>query len=253
MSAQLPNNFGTFVAGEALAINRRVKLSAGNVVYADTDEGYIGITQAPAASGDPVTIRFRRSPGTFLMTASEAITANDPVYEDDDGKVAATGASLVGYAREAATADGDQIEIIPDANENAPGASTVSAAMLADAVADKIFSTTVAVANTGTPDGVAHITGQVQDAQGNSLSGSFLIYVSIDDTILTAPTDLGTATALTNSLILKVLDTDATLLVRTHTDGSWGVELDTAADGNVAATAAVLGKFATATAAITGN
>lgn len=117
----------------------------------------------------------------------------------------------------------------------------------------KVLQTTVAIANTGTPNGVAHVTGQVKDALGNALAGRFLVLVFLGSAAYGAATDLGTATALTNSTILKVDTTDALLRVLTHSDGSWGVELDTASDGTVHVQAAVTGQFATANAAITGN
>lgn len=117
----------------------------------------------------------------------------------------------------------------------------------------KVLSTTVAVANTGTPDGVAHVTGQVQDALGNNLTGRFLVRLYFDDAAYGDPADLGTATAATNSRLLKEVTDDAYIDVLTHSDGSWGVDLDLAADGTVHAHAAVVGKFATASAAITGN
>lgn len=118
---------------------------------------------------------------------------------------------------------------------------------------DKAPYTTVAIANTGTPDGVAHVTGQVKDAEGNSLSGRFLITVVLGSAANGAPVDLGTATAKTNSTILKADTSDALLRVLSHSDGSWGVDLDTAVDGTVHVNACVSGTFATANAAITGN
>lgn len=114
-------------------------------------------------------------------------------------------------------------------------------------------STTVAIANTGTPDGVAHVTGQVKDAAGNNLAGRFLVTVYIGSAAYGAPVDLGTATALANSTILKADTADALLRVLTHSDGSWGVELDLVADGTTHAHAAVSGTFATANVAVTGN
>jgi hypothetical protein len=135
----------------------------------------------------------------------------------------------------------------------APADGSVTAAKLANAVADAIPATTVAVANTGTPDGVAHITGQVKDVQGNNLAGRFLVRVFIDDAAYTAVEDLGTLTAAAGTLLLKETTDDAYADVVTAADGSWGLDLDTAADGTIHAHAAVAGVFATANAAITGN
>lgn len=121
------------------------------------------------------------------------------------------------------------------------------------AALDKAPYTTVAIANTGTPDGVAHVTGQVKDAEGNSLSGRFLVKVVLGSAANGAPVDLGTATAKTNSTVLKAHTADAYLDVLTHSDGSWGVDLDTTVDGTVHVNACVAGTFATANVAVTGN
>lgn len=253
MSAQVQNEFITFIAGEALEAYRRVTLDAsGQAIYAD-NEAWIGVTQAPAASGAVVNVRSRYAPGTFLIAASEAISAHAAVTTAADGKVAASGGLTVGIAREAASADGNIIEVVLTSQSTTPGAASVGTAELANAVADQIFATTVAIANTGTPDGVAHVTGQVQDAQGNSLTGRFIVRVYFDDTSYGDPEDLGTLTAATNSRLLKETTDDAFADVLTHSDGSWGVDLDTTADGTVHVHASVVGKFATASASITGN
>lgn len=129
----------------------------------------------------------------------------------------------------------------------------VTGAKLANAISDLIRTTTCAVANTGTPDGVAHITGQVKDSEGNALTGRHLVQVFLSATSYGAATDLGTLTALTNSILIKEITDDAIGHVVTHTDGSWGLELDTANDGDVYAHAVVLGLHVVANAAITGN
>lgn len=131
--------------------------------------------------------------------------------------------------------------------------SAVTAPKLADAVADMIRTTTVVIANSAPADGKANITGAVKDAQGNALAGRFVVALYIDDAAYGAPADLGTLTAKANSVLLSEVVDDAVALVLTHSDGTWGVELDTTVDGAVHAHAAVLGAFATANAAITGN
>lgn len=110
----------TFTAGEALAQFRRVKLKSGSttvplqVEYADKNEKSIGYTETAAASGALVAIRPHNMPGTRIATASEALAAGAVIYGADDGKVSdtATSAATLGLALEAATADGDQIEIL---------------------------------------------------------------------------------------------------------------------------------------------
>lgn len=110
----------TFTAGEALAQFRRVKLKSGSttvpleVEYADKNEKSVGYTETAAASGALVAIRPHNVPGNRIAVASEAIATLAVLYGADDGKVSdtATGAATLGVALEAATADGDQIEIL---------------------------------------------------------------------------------------------------------------------------------------------
>lgn len=114
--------------------------------------------------------------------------------------------------------------------------------------------TTVAIANTGTPDGVAHVTGQIQDVAGASLTGYYVCWAWFATSgAWAAPADLGTLTALTGSTILKEHTDDALVQFVTKSDGTWGLELDTAADGTVHVHVLVAGKAATANVAITGN
>ena len=110
----------TFTAGEALAQFRRVKLQSGSttvpleVEYADKNEQSIGYTETSAASGALVAIRPHNMTGNRIAVAAEAVAAGAAIYGADDGKIAdtATSAATLGLALEAATADGDQIEIL---------------------------------------------------------------------------------------------------------------------------------------------
>jgi hypothetical protein len=108
----------TFTAGEALAANRRVKLSStvGQVEYADKNDDYIGVTEDAAASGAPVAVKLANYPGSIEVEASGVITANSTIYGADDGKVSnsSTGADKFGKALEAASGDGAVIEAVMD-------------------------------------------------------------------------------------------------------------------------------------------
>lgn len=115
MSQRIEGHCRTFVAGEALEAYRRVKLSAGTVVYADIGEQHLGITEYKVASGAHVAVRLRNAPGTRLAVAAEALAAGAALYGANDGKVqdTSTGAGAVlALALEAATADGDVIEVL---------------------------------------------------------------------------------------------------------------------------------------------
>lgn len=106
----------SYVAGEALAIGRRVKVSAANtVIYTDADEVSVGVTVAAVASGAMVPV----APvgGTSLkICACAAVTAAAAIYGRADGKVddagAGSGSAVIGVALEAALADGDIIECV---------------------------------------------------------------------------------------------------------------------------------------------
>lgn len=105
----------TFVAGEALAAFRRVKLTAANTVsYADADESCIGVTIEAAASAASVSVRLMGGQ-TCKVVASAAVTAAAAVYGVADGKVDDAGAGsdsvAIGMAVAAALANGDVIEI----------------------------------------------------------------------------------------------------------------------------------------------
>lgn len=235
MSVQLKNGIGTFIAGEALAVFRRVKLSAGTVVYADATDDYIGVTQGPAASGEEVAVRFRTDPGTFFITCAGAISANAAAYAANDGKVASSGTILVGTMTEAATGDGDQLELIP----SGVASGTVGAP-------------SVTVANAGTPNGNATITIQAKDLSGANIAARCLVHVWFAATAYAAPADLGTLTASTGTILKEDTD-DALATCVTDANGTLVLTLDTASDGTVHAMAEVGGKVGTGSAAITGN
>ena len=114
MSQQIEGNTKTFTTAEALNAFCRVKLdSSADVVYADAGEDWIGTTEEYAASGANVAVRLRSATGTRKMVAAGAVSIGDIVYGADDGEIddAPTG-EAVGRALEAATADGDIIEIL---------------------------------------------------------------------------------------------------------------------------------------------
>lgn len=101
----------SFVAGTDLEAYRRVKLSSGNVVYADAGEEFIGVTARKALSGEFVAINLRSASRTYKMVANGAITAGVTIYGALGGKVSASASGVAqGTALEAATADGDIIE-----------------------------------------------------------------------------------------------------------------------------------------------
>lgn len=118
MASQL-NNHGvkTFVAGEALAADRRVKLdSSQECVYADADDVGIGVTVGAAAHDGHVAVLLDNAPGTRRVTVSAGTDAADVLWAVDDGKCEDTATSdgpSVYEAIEAGSGSGSVIEGVP--------------------------------------------------------------------------------------------------------------------------------------------
>lgn len=110
----------TFTTGAAVAAKRLVKLSSSEVIHntvTDTDNP-IGISEYPAADGDNVLVRLLSEAGSLEMTAAGVISADADVYAGANGKIQSLPSGVgdykkIGIALEAATADGDIIEILP--------------------------------------------------------------------------------------------------------------------------------------------
>jgi hypothetical protein len=114
MSQENENGIKAFVAGEALAINRRVKLSGTTVVYSDAGEVWIGTTKEAVASGANVSVKLLTFPGTRKVVAAGTFSAGAELYGAVDGKIDDIEIGQVaGTALEAATAAGAVIEMLP--------------------------------------------------------------------------------------------------------------------------------------------
>ncbi len=125
MAQQNDTGFLTITAGAARAAFLRVYNSSGTWTTGDATHGAIGVQQvASLAATDQVAIKAISAPGTVKMTASEAITAGANVYAAAAGKVASTGTIIEGQALEAATTDGDIIEVVPIHNRDVSTATT---------------------------------------------------------------------------------------------------------------------------------
>lgn len=115
MSMQVSSGYVTFIAGSALGMYLRVKLSSGKVVLAGEADVAIGVTQSMAAAdGDPVSVRLLKDAGTFFVVALSSLAAGAALQNAANGKVDDAGAGAAfGTALEAAGADGDIIEALP--------------------------------------------------------------------------------------------------------------------------------------------
>jgi len=111
----------------AVAEKRLGKLSGGEAVVSTatgTDLPF-GVNDIAVIAGGFGSIKLLNKGQTFEITASGAISVDDIVYGTADGKITATaGGPAVGQALEAATADGDIIEILPLPGLNLPATST---------------------------------------------------------------------------------------------------------------------------------
>jgi len=107
----------TATTAEAITQHRLVRHDSSlNLVYADAGEMPLGPVDRVVASGDEASVALLANKcGTIKLTASGAISAGARVFTAADGKISATNSMiLVGTALEAATADGDVIEVLPD-------------------------------------------------------------------------------------------------------------------------------------------
>jgi hypothetical protein len=104
-------NTRTITAGAALTRGQLV-VAAATATTAKTDSAY-GVVQDGAASGNPASVCVF---GKTRVLAASAISVGDSLMPASGGKVqtfdAADGSTLAGWALEAASADGDLIEVI---------------------------------------------------------------------------------------------------------------------------------------------
>jgi len=91
--------------------------SSGGVDLATAVNGVtIGVVEHDCLSGSAVTVKLLTAPGTFEVMASGAITAGAVCFGAANGKLSPTSVSsntASFRAIEAATADGDPIEVMP--------------------------------------------------------------------------------------------------------------------------------------------
>ena len=122
----------TFIAYEALAANRLVKIKSGTtsdppeVEYADAGEDAIGCTEVAAAITTPVNVKMLNNSGTFELEAAvgSSIVRGTLLYAANDGKVSDTSTgSVVGIALQTAVT-GAVIEVAVNPRKPTTAAGT---------------------------------------------------------------------------------------------------------------------------------
>jgi hypothetical protein len=98
----------TVIATAALQNNRAVSQAGA---YPDSGGLAFGITRSDAAIGDPVTVDVQ---GTAVATAGAAFAKDVPLMAGEDGKLVdlEDGGTAVARSMEAATADGQLVEVL---------------------------------------------------------------------------------------------------------------------------------------------
>lgn len=115
----------TLTAAVNIPAFARVSINAsGQATLAGAGNNWIGTAQAVASAGELVAVQVRGAAGTTPMIASGAISLGAPVYPTASGKVGGSPingvGTPVGIAREAATADNQEFEVI-QVDSNGPG------------------------------------------------------------------------------------------------------------------------------------
>jgi predicted RecA/RadA family phage recombinase len=119
--AQNDSGFRAFPVGaSALTAGTRVSLSSGLAVAAGApNASALGVAIGDAPANGIVTVKLNTAGGTHEMKAGGVISAGAVVYPAASGKILASQTSsnnAIGIALEAATADGDVIEVVLGVN-----------------------------------------------------------------------------------------------------------------------------------------
>lgn len=144
MTQQIDTPFLSREAAENLEAFRLVRHDTSNeFVYCDAGETPLAVTEDYVASGLPVAgALLQNKPGTIRVTAAGVIAARSDVYSAADGKVSATKSGVrVGQSFEAATADGDIIEVLPNIEKvDLKYSNTASTAEVENTVVETAFA-----------------------------------------------------------------------------------------------------------------
>jgi len=113
MSQFNDTNYGTVTLSATVPMFGRV--TAAGALAGATDQD-VGVAMKAGVSGDKVAVAWINKCGTHKAIAASSATVGSKMYTAASGKVndvQATGAFLRGLLLEAASADGDIVEILP--------------------------------------------------------------------------------------------------------------------------------------------
>ena len=116
MSTRVDTPTKTFKSSGALAKHLRVRLDGSiqlALCAAASTDGLGTVRDDVFAVDIPTTVILENKQGTMIYVANAAITAGVEVFAAAGGKIAPAGTVSLGEALEAATADGDEIEVYP--------------------------------------------------------------------------------------------------------------------------------------------
>ena len=118
-------------AAGAVAQFLRVK-TAGAIATAGALDQSLGTMELPCTAAGPCSVRLKTAEGTRKMVAAAAISKNAYVYGAAGGKISSVAnGNIEGIAKEAATADGDVIEVqhVNQLNQNEVTLASASGAI----------------------------------------------------------------------------------------------------------------------------
>jgi hypothetical protein len=145
----------SLLSGAILLAKRLVKFSSGTLIYntaAATDDP-VGVNDYSVASGVAASLMTLSEDGSLEMTAAGVIALDADVFAAADGKIQTLPTDggtyrKIGIAMEAATADGDIIEVLPYMNGGTVDVDytlTIAAPAIVPGSVNKIDSGTQAV------------------------------------------------------------------------------------------------------------
>jgi len=218
MSQYVESPCRQFTAGAARDRFLRVKLSGTSLATAGASDVSIGTQETESfAATDIVPVRLSTAQGTRKMIASGAITPGNPVYAAASGKIAGSGTVVEGRALEAATTDGDVIEVLPIPNTDISATITGTNAAAFEVDAD---ASTPKLAIQGQAAGTGDYTTTLKPESTLSADNAIIVPEADGDTLV--------AVALAQTLTNKTLTAPVIqVLAMTGTTGAQEVRLTT--------------------------